>query len=102
MAHSPNPDYPNEKLHPPKPIENPQIPHPEDCQYFSFGILMDNSGFSENDKWRGTCGECTCAGYPQVECRLCGAIVDEVIEFPTGPDDKRNDAERIITQHVCD
>jgi len=98
--------YPNaergEKLHAPKSIENPQMKHAEECQYFSFGPFMDNSDFPENDKWRGTCGECTCAGYPQVECRYCGAIIDEEIKFPTGPEDSRNDAERIITTHICD
>ena len=96
MPHYPNPNHPGEKIHPPKPVENPQWEHAEDCSYFSFGLL------SSQKSWRKTCGECTCSGYPQVECGFCGAIIDEEIEAPSGPDDKRDDAERIITIHTCD
>ena len=69
-------------------IENPQIEHGENCEFRAEGI--------DNENWRGEWGYCSCSGYPQVKCRRCGAIIDEVYEVIDGGDD-----DIVVTEHHC-
>lgn len=80
-----------------QPIENPQMKHAEAC----FFRAMPGEMNDPENPWRGECGYCSCFKYPQVRCKICGAIIDEEYIMPTGPDDDRDDEERNITSHVC-
>lgn len=88
--------YPTLKHYPIATIENPQMDHHPECHFAADFPECKTMG------WRGKWGYCICSGYPQVKCKYCGVVVDEVFEPPTGPEDMRDDDERLVTTHVCD